>query len=158
MKRLYAVKRRPDTQPVILLVAQPEQVGEWAIVTPEGQRLMERFWPGALTLVFPRRLGGLTVGARLETLAFRAPDHPVALALLRALREPIASSSANRTGAPPAADADAVLAGLEGEVDLVLDAGKTPLAEASTILDMSGPTPRVLRQGHIPERELIGSS
>ena len=119
---------------------------------------MSRFWPGPLTLVLPRRPGGPIVGAAGPTIAFRAPANPVALQLLRALSEPIASSSANWAGAPPPVDADGVFKSLEHEVDLILDGGTTPLGTPSTILDLSGEEPRILRQGTISESELLASS
>lgn len=155
VRRLYAVKRRPESQPVILLVADRSLVEEWATVTPRAAAFMQQHWPGPLTLVLARRPGGPVVGAGGPTLAFRIPDHPVALELLLRLREPIASSSANRAGAPPPDHPDAVLHELEHEIDLILDGGTTPLRQPSTILDVSGDQPRVLRQGLIPERELL---
>jgi len=154
VRRLYDVKRRPGTQPVVLLVSSLEHVGKWAVVSPRAKRLMERFWPGPLTLVLRRRPGGPIIGAAGPTLAFRMPNHPVALDLLGGLKEPIASSSANRAGAPAPATADAVLAGLRQDLELVLDGGAAPLAQPSTILDLSGP-PRILRQGAIPQEELL---
>ncbi len=158
MRRLYAIKRRPATQPVVLLVAGADQVREWAVITPRAEALMRRFWPGALTLVLSRRPGGPIAGAEGQTVAFRAPDHPVALELLKGLAEPIASSSANRAGRPPPDDIDAVLLELEQELDLILDGGKTPLGRASTIVDLSASEPRLIRQGVIPEQQLLGRS
>lgn len=158
VRRLYAIKRRPDSQPVVLLVAEPVQVRGWAVVGAQAEALMSRFWPGPLTLVLPRRAGGPIVGAAGPTIAFRAPGNPVALQLLRALAEPIASSSANWAGAPPPVDADGVFKSLEHEVDLILDGGTTPLGSPSTILDLSGTEPRILRQGSISESELLASS
>jgi L-threonylcarbamoyladenylate synthase len=157
VRRLYAIKRRPPTQPVILLVADASQVPEWAVVTPRAEQLMLRYWPGPLTLVLMRRPGAPLVGAAGATLAFRAPDHPVALELLRGLTEPIASSSANHAGAPPPADAASVVTALDQELDLILDGGPTSLGQPSTILDLSADEPRILRQGVIPESELLRS-
>ena len=158
VRRLYAVKRRCDQQPVVLLVSEPDQVRGWAVVGERAEALMTRFWPGPLTLVLPRRAGGPIVGAAGPTVAFRAPDNPVALQLLRAFGEPIASSSANRAGAPPPVDADGVFKSIEHEVDLILDGGPTVIGTPSTILDLSGDVPRVLRQGSLSEMELLGSS
>jgi L-threonylcarbamoyladenylate synthase len=155
VRRLYAVKRRPADQPVVLLVDEPAQVRNWAVVSPRAEELMRHYWPGPLTLVLARRSGGPIVGAAGPTVAFRAPDHPVALALIRGLGEPIASSSANWAGAPPPTNADGVMASLEHEVDLVLDGGESQLGEPSTILDLSGDVPRILRPGVIPESELV---
>lgn len=157
VRRLYAIKRRPPDQPVVLLVADPGQVPEWAIISPEAEALMTRYWPGPLTLVLRRRPGAPIVGAGGATLAFRAPAHPVALELLGGVSEPIASSSANHAGAPPPADAASVQTALDRELDLILDGGPASHGQPSTILDLSGPRPRILRPGVIPEADLLRS-
>ena len=151
--RLYEVKLRPSAQPMVWLVVDRAQVQPFAIVSATAAELMARFWPGPLTLVLPARMK--TNG---PTIAVRAPNHQVALALLRSLDEPIASSSANRAGAPPPVDADQVIAGLRDGVDIVLDGGPCRIGHPSTILDLSGPTPRILRQGVIPASGLIAPS
>ena len=150
VRRLYEVKRRPAAQPMVWLVTGRGQVEGSAIVSAAADDLMHRFWPGPLTLVLPARQAG---GG--GTIALRAPDHAVALALLAALGEPIASSSANQAGQPPPVDADQVLAGLGDHLDLVLDAGPCHIGQPSTILDLSGAAPRILRHGAIPASELI---
>jgi L-threonylcarbamoyladenylate synthase len=148
--RLYQVKRRPSEQPMVWLVTDRAQVERFAVVSGAATALMARHWPGPLTLVLPARIP--TDG---PTIAVRAPDHEVALALLSALGEPIASSSANPAGQPPPVDADQVITGLGDALDLVLDAGPCRIGHPSTILDLSGATPRILRQGAIPSSELI---
>ena len=148
--RLYEVKRRPSEQPMVWLVTDRAQVERFAVVSLAAAGLMERFWPGPLTLVLLTRIP--TDGS---TIAVRAPDHDVALALLTALGEPIASSSANPAGQPPPVDADQVIAGLGDELDLVLDGGPCRIGQPSTILDLTGATPHVVRQGAIPSSELI---
>ena len=148
--RLYQVKRRPSGQPMVWLVSDQTQVERFAVVAPASAELIDRFWPGPLTLVLPARDPSPT-----PTIAVRAPDHPVALALLRALGEPIASSSANPAGQPPPVDADQVIAGLDDDLELVLDGGPCRIGQPSTILDLSGATPRILRQGAIPAAQLI---
>jgi L-threonylcarbamoyladenylate synthase len=148
--RLYQVKRRPSEQPMVWLVTDRAQVERFAVVSAAATELMDRYWPGPLTLVLRARVP--TDGS---TIAVRAPDHDVARALLSALGEPIASSSANQAGQPPPVDADQVIAALDDELDLVLDAGPCRIGQPSTILDVSGPTPRILRQGAIPSSELI---
>jgi len=147
--RLYDVKERPSGQPMVWLVPDRTQVERFAVVSTVAGDLMARFWPGPLTLVLPARdkSGG-------PTIAVRAPDHDVALALLRALSEPIASSSANPAGQPPPVDADQVIAGLGDRLDVVLDGGPCRIGQPSTILDLSGATPRILRQGAIPPVKL----
>jgi len=146
--RLYEVKRRPTGQPMVWLVTDRAQAERYAVVSPAAAELMARFWPGPLTLVLPSRVDE-------STIAVRAPNHEVALALLRALREPIASSSANLAGASPPVDADQVIEGLGDTLDLVLDGGACQIGQPSTILDLSGESPRILRQGAIPRTELI---
>jgi len=148
--RLYQVKRRPSGQPMVWLVSDRQQVERFAIVPSTAAALMTRFWPGPLTLVLPAR-----VDSDGATIAVRAPNHEVALSLLTSLGEPIASSSANTAGRPPPVDADQVIAGLGEELDLVLDGGPCRIGQPSTILDLSGATPRILRQGAIPSSELI---
>jgi L-threonylcarbamoyladenylate synthase len=148
--RLYDVKQRPAGQPMVLLVLDRAQAERFAIVSIAAVDLMTRFWPGPLTLVLPAR--DTSDG---PTIAVRAPEHEVALRLLRALGEPIASSSANPAGQPPPVDADQVIAGLGNRLDVVLDGGTCRIGQPSTILDLSGVTPRILRQGAIPDFELI---
>jgi L-threonylcarbamoyladenylate synthase len=148
--RLYQVKRRPAEQPMVWLVTDRAQVERFAVVSFAAADLMARFWPGPLTLVLPDR-----VRNDGSTIAVRAPNHHVALALLTALGEPIASSSANPAGQSPPVDADQVIAGLGDELDLVLDGGTCRIGQPSTILDLTGATPRILRKGAIPAAELI---
>ena len=148
--RLYQVKRRPSGQPMVWLVSDRSQVERFALVSGAAAELMARFWPGPLTLVLPARVSKDGSG-----IAVRAPNHEVALGLLTTLGEPIASSSANPAGQSPPVDADQVMAGLGDSLDLVLDGGPCRIGQPSTILDLSGATPRVLRQGAIPSSELI---
>ena len=151
VERLYAIKGRPAAQPMVWLVTGREQVEDEAIVSGAASDLMRRFWPGPLTLVLAAR-----AHPDGTTIAVRAPDHEVALTLLRSLGEPIASSSANPAGQPAPVDADQVIAGMGGRIDLVLDGGPCRIGQPSTILDLSGEVPRILRQGAIPASELIG--
>ena len=150
VSRLYRVKRRPEKQPMIWLVSNAAVVEPFAEISPRAADLMARFWPGPLTLVLAAKP---IVGE--PTLAVRAPNHPVALRLLTKLGEPVASSSANRGGEAPPTDADAVVAGLGDDLDIVLDGGPCELGQPSTILDLSGEGPRILRQGAIPASALL---
>jgi L-threonylcarbamoyladenylate synthase len=145
--RFYRSKRRPSGQPAILLVDSRLQVEPVATVSERAAGLMQHYWPGPLTLVLPSRSGQ-------GTIAVRAPNHPVALRLLTLLGEPVVSSSANRAGAAPPLDADAVIDGLGDDVDLVLDAGRCEIGVASTILDLSSDEPRILREGAVLASEL----
>ena len=148
VRGIFAAKGRPEAKGLILHLRDPEQAREVAEVSPLAQRLMARFFPGPLTLVLPAlpvvpaetRGGGATVAVRM-------PDHPVAFALIAASGRPIAAPSANLSGAPPPRTAAAVLAGLDGRFDLLLDAGPTPLGTPSTLLDLTSVPPHLAAGG-----------
>jgi L-threonylcarbamoyladenylate synthase len=158
VERIYRAKERPPEKGLILHVAAPEHVTQVAHgVGPLAQALMERFFPGPLTLVLPARdVVPSIVTADGSTVAVRMPDHPVALALIRACGSPVAAPSANRSGEPPPRTADEALRGLDGRVELVLDAGPCPVGTPSTIVDLTTAPPRVLREGAIPASVLEG--
>ncbi|GIW88724.1 MAG: threonylcarbamoyl-AMP synthase [Isosphaeraceae bacterium] len=151
VREIFEAKGRPATNPLIVHGADEAAV-RWAVAEwPEwAGRLAAQFWPGPLTLVLPRsERVAEEVTAGLGTVGVRVPDHRVALALLRTLGRPIAAPSANRsTGVSPTA-AEHVLADLEGRVDLVLDAGRTAVGIESTVVDVTGRLPRILRPGVI---------
>jgi L-threonylcarbamoyladenylate synthase len=153
VRRVYEVKGRPLSQPLILMMADAGQLETWADVDERARHYMKRWWPGPLTLVLRAREGvDPPLGGEDGTIAARVPDHEVALALLREVGEPLATTSANRSGEPPALTAleTAWVKGLAA----VLDGGRAPGQVPSTVLDLSGPHPRVLRQGPIREEEL----
>lgn len=152
--RLFLVKGRPRSVELPLLVADAQQALDLATAVPGcARRLMAHFWPGALTIVLPRREDvAADLGEDDETIGLRCPDHPVPLALCRALG-PIATSSANRHGAPPVTTAAELAATLPG-VALVLDAGTCDGA-ASTVVDSTGEVPKLLRAGSIDWDEIL---
>jgi tRNA threonylcarbamoyl adenosine modification protein (Sua5/YciO/YrdC/YwlC family) len=131
-----------------LLVAGEDQALQLATAVPDcARRLMARFWPGALTIVLPRREDlAADLGEEDATIGLRCPNHPVPLALCRALG-PIATTSANRHGFPAVTTAEALVAALPG-VALVLDAG-TCDHPSSTVVDTTGEVPKLLRAGSI---------
>ncbi len=144
--RLFLVKGRPRNVELPVFVAGLEQAAEVTTsLTPGAVRLMERFWPGPLTLVLPRR-GDLEadLGEDDATIGLRCPDHPVPLALCREFG-PYATTSANRHGSAPATTAGEVVEQLTG-VQLVLDGGPCE-GQPSTVVDATGETPRLLRAG-----------
>jgi L-threonylcarbamoyladenylate synthase len=119
--------------------------------------LAEKFWPGPLTLVLPRRAAcavALLAGAGLETLAVRVPAHPQAAALLRAVGRPVAAPSANRSGQISPTTAAHVLAGLQGRIAAVVDSGPCRVGVESTVLDLSTGTPFLLRPGGVAREAL----
>ncbi len=154
--RLFLVKGRPRQVELPVLVASEEQALELATAVPDAaRRLMARFWPGALTIVLPRREDvSADLGEEDETVGVRCPDHPVPLALCRVFG-PIATTSANRHGAEPLTTAAAVAEGLPG-VALVLDAG-TCNRPSSTVVDATGELPKLLRAGSIPWGEILST-
>ncbi|MCB1013851.1 MAG: threonylcarbamoyl-AMP synthase [Acidimicrobiales bacterium] len=151
--RLYALKGRPADMPVAVLVADVEQVRALADLPDPARRLAGAFWPGPLTLVLPRRPGlDLPLGGAAATIGVRWPDHPLVARLATAVG-PLATTSANRTGRPTPVTAGEAAASLTGDVAAVLDGG--PCAgTASTVVDVTGPEPVVLREGGLVEAQV----
>ncbi len=150
--RIFSVKGRPTTDPLIIHVKSRAQLDETAIAVPDvAYRLIDQFWPGPLTLVLTRseRIAA-AASAGLATVAVRMPAHPVALALLEAARVPVAAPSANRFAHPSPTTARHVLDDLDGRIPLILDGGPTTVGVESTIVDLTRSHPRLLRPGGIP--------
>ena len=149
--RLFEAKGRPATDPLIVHVAALSDAAALVTQMPDVARaLAERFWPGPLTLVFPRAPAvPLEVTAGLETVAIRVPAHPVARALLEAARLPIAAPSANLFSRPSPTRAAHVLEDLDGRIDMLLDGGPTLVGVESTVLDLTQDPPVVLRPGAV---------
>ncbi len=156
LARLYAVKGRPAEHPVIVHVAEPVQLAEWAAHVPRAARLLaDALWPGPLTLVVPRAArvpDGITGGG--DTVGLRVPDQPVALALLRAFGGGIAAPSANRFGHVSPTTAADVRADLGDDVDVVLDDGPCRVGVESTIVDCTGDELVILRPGGVTRERI----
>ncbi|MEM6852007.1 MAG: L-threonylcarbamoyladenylate synthase [Pseudomonadota bacterium] len=147
---IFEAKGRPRFNPLIVHVTGLEDAQRYGVFSPAALRLAETFWPGPLTLVAPRRDGARLswlATAGLDTVALRAPAHPAARALLAAADAPIAAPSANRSGAVSPTTADHVLGDLGGRIAAVLDAGPCDVGLESTIIEATGPEPRLLRAG-----------
>lgn len=147
---LFAVKGRPSFNPLIIHFHSSESAFRHVEPTPLAEKLGRAFWPGPLTLVLPRRPDTPivpTAGAGLPTLAVRVPRHPAALALIQRADRPIAAPSANVSGRVSPTTADHVLEGLNGRIAAVIDSGPTSIGVESTVLDLSGKGPRLLRPG-----------
>lgn len=155
-KAIFMAKGRPQDNPLIVHVSSFEEVVDLVSAVPETAiTCMERFWPGPLTLVMPKSAKiPAQVSAGLETVALRMPDHPVALALIRAAGVPIAAPSANLSGRPSPTLAQHVMEDLAGKVDAVLDAGACRVGLESTVLDLSEEIPTILRPGGVTREEL----
>lgn len=155
--RVFEAKGRPRFNPLIVHVASPDAAAEVAAFDARARELAARFWPGPLTLVLPRSSGcpvSLLASAGLDTVAVRIPDHPVALALFRATGRPVVAPSANRSGAVSPTTAAHVAESLGDAVDLILDGGPCRIGIESTVLDLSGPRPVLLRPGGITAEAL----
>jgi L-threonylcarbamoyladenylate synthase len=153
--RLFAAKGRPSFNPLIAHVADAAAARRAGKLSPLAETLAAQFWPGPLTLVVPASdLVCDLARAGLSTVALRVPKHPVAARMLAAFGKPVAAPSANRSGHVSPTTAEHVLADLPGLVDLVLDGGPTSLGLESTIVDMSGDAPRLLRSGGIPRADI----
>ncbi|MCC7276006.1 MAG: threonylcarbamoyl-AMP synthase [Alphaproteobacteria bacterium] len=147
---IFAAKGRPRFNPLIAHVPDVAAADRIAVLDARSRVLARRFWPGPLTLVLPRRPAGgvsLLATAGLDTVAVRVPDHPVALALLAAVDRPVAAPSANRSGRVSPTTAAHVAEGLGDRVALVLDGGPCRIGVESTVLDLTGPEPALLRPG-----------
>jgi L-threonylcarbamoyladenylate synthase len=156
VSRIFQVKGRPPSHPLIVHIGGAEQLDDWAKDVPETARLLaEHFWPGPLTLVLRRgpRVPLEATGG-LETVAVRVPAHPVALALLSAFGGGVTAPSANRFGSVSPTTADDVRAELGDAVDCVLDGGRCEVGVESTIVDATGELPGILRPGGVTREDL----
>jgi L-threonylcarbamoyladenylate synthase len=155
-ERIYRVKQRPRHLPLPVLLADSTQLAAVADSVPGIVRfLMRHFWPGGLTLVLPRKASFpdiITAGS--NKVAVRIPDHVVPLALIRGLGAPIIGTSANISDKPSPVTAEEVEQQLGSQIDLIIDMGRCRGGLESTVVDVTGETPVILRQGIIPEEEI----
>jgi L-threonylcarbamoyladenylate synthase len=153
---LFEAKKRPLDNPPIVHVADPKEVYRLVEeVPPKAQVLMDRFWPGPLTLIFKRSsIVPQETVAGLDTIAIRMPKHSIALALIKQSRCPIAAPSANLAGKPSPTTAQHVYEDLDGRIDAIIDGGSTNIGVESTVVDLSVDPPMLLRPGGTPFEEL----
>jgi len=154
--RIYEAKGRPSTSPLIVHVAAISMAKDLALHWPaEADSLAERYWPGPLTMVVPKRaVVPDIVTAGLPTVALRMPSHPVALELIRRAGLPIAAPSANRFTQLSPTTADHVRTSLGSAVDLILDGGPCEVGIESTVVSLAGPEPVLLRPGMVSLEEI----
>ena len=157
--RIFAAKGRPADNPLIAHIAG--ESGLAGLIAGEpcacARALMRAFWPGPMTLIFPKSPRvPREVTAGLDTVAVRMPSHPVARALIRAAQTPIAAPSANRSGRPSPTTAAHVLEDMEGRIPLILDGGPCEVGLESTVVDVTGARPRILRPGGVTLEMLEG--
>jgi len=156
VERVYQLKGRPREMALPLLLADSSQIDDVASdVSPLAWALIRRFLPGALTLVLPKAAGLpdiITAGG--ETVAVRIPAHPVPVALAEGIGSPIVGTSANLSGSPSALTAADVRDQFGDRIDLIIDGGRCPGGIESTVVDVTGEAPLVLREGAVSQREL----
>jgi L-threonylcarbamoyladenylate synthase len=155
VERVYRIKERQRRMALPLLLADIPQLDEVAISIPTSARLLaENFWPGPLTLVLLKSDSvSDTVSGGSETIAVRVPAHPIPIALARGVGTPIVGTSANLSGQPSTLTAEEAHAQLGNKADLIID-GECPRGKESTIVDLTGETPVILRQGALLIEEL----
>lgn len=155
-EKIYAAKGRPSDNPLIVHIAREEDLQRLARDVPEAAyKLMDVFWPGPVTMIFHKQpvVPDSTTGG-LDTVAVRMPSHPVAYELIRRSGVMIAAPSANSSGRPSPTTAGHVKEDLNGRIDMILDGGDCQYGIESTILDMTGAVPAILRPGYIT-REML---
>lgn len=156
VRRIFEAKGRPGDNPLIVHISRVDQLSPLitGAPSPAARALMDACWPGPMTLIFPKSPAvPAEVTAGLDTVAVRFPVHPAARSLIEAARRPIAAPSANRSGRPSPTTAAHVLEDMDGRVPLILDGGACAVGLESTVIDVTGDTPRILRPGGVtPER------
>lgn len=155
--KIFLAKGRPQDNPLILHVSTIEEV--YPLVQEVNDRaklLMERFWPGPLTIIFNKseKISYKLTGG-LDTIAIRMPKHNVALGLIKHSQVPIAAPSANTSGRPSPTEAKHVIEDMNGKIDMIIDGGSTGIGVESTVLDISGNVPTILRPGGITLEDLL---
>jgi L-threonylcarbamoyladenylate synthase len=157
IENLFIAKGRDFNKPIAVLVGETEQIEQVAEgFTENAKRLVDRFWPGALTVIVTKRAGLPEKLSPTSTIGVRMPDHAFARALLTACG-PLATTSANLSGRPNPITAADVLAQLDGRIDLLVDGGATPGGVPSTVVDCTVDPPIVLRHGAISDADIFSS-
>ena len=149
--KIYSAKGRPSDNPLIVHIAETDSVYQLAADVPEqAKKLMEAFWPGPLTIIFKKKeiVPDTTTGG-LDTVAIRMPSHPAALKLIKDSGVYIAAPSANLSGRPSPTTAAHVMQDMQGRIDMILDGGAVGIGIESTIVDVTGDRPTILRPGFI---------
>lgn len=161
-KQIYAAKGRPSDNPLIIHIADMEDLHQLVKEIPQkAKQMADAFWPGPLTMIFYKKdIVPLSTTGGLETVAVRMPSHPIAQALIRQSGVYIAAPSANTSGRPSPTKAEHVMEDLQGRIDMIIDGGQVGIGIESTILDMTEEIPVILRPGYITKEmmeQIIGT-
>ena len=159
IERLFKIKKRPETKPVPVMVRDIEMAKQLAFVNRKTEKILNEIWPGPVTAVLEKRdivPDILTAGKR--TVGLRIPNCQFTQALMENLEEPLTATSANFSGQPPLTSSSEVIKVFSKAYprpDLILDAGDLPVSPPSTVLDLTGPQPKILRVGPVSKKELL---
>ena len=155
INRLYVVKGRNNTKAIAVLLGDSNQLAQVTVdLSKFAQKVAQHFWPGPLTMIVPRHPSLPEILAPLPTIGVRIPNHPVALALLKAAG-PLAVTSANISGSDNTLTAKQVMKQLKGRIHLIIDGGRTPGGVPSTVIDCTISEPKILREGPISLKQLL---
>ncbi|MEW6606543.1 MAG: L-threonylcarbamoyladenylate synthase [bacterium] len=157
IRLIFEVKKRPISKPISLLISDFNELSRLAKDIPDDTwKLIDKFWPGPLTIILSASdlVPEMIMGEK-RTVGIRMPDNKIALALIESSKTPIACPSANISGHKEPTTCEEVMAGLKDKIDLIIDGGKTKLGIASTVLDLTGKSPVILREGAIGSKELF---
>jgi len=155
--KIFAAKNRPNFNPLIIHVAESVEAEQYGVMGPAARKLAQNFWPGPLTMILPKKAGGGVsdlVSAGLETLAIRVPDHKIMQAVIKKAGVPIAAPSANASGEPSATTPNHAAQSLGDNAPYILAAGACEVGLESTVIDLSGEVPVILRPGAITPEDL----
>jgi L-threonylcarbamoyladenylate synthase len=155
--QIFRIKGRPLERPLILMVAEPEDLKKVVVSVPrKAWQLIARYWPGPLTLILPRAESTLSIiCAGKETIGVRCPDNNISRVLIKRAGVPLATTSANISGQPSAKTAEEVKKQLNGKIPLIINGGPTRIGIESTIVDLTESPGRILREGAIKKEELV---
>ena len=154
--KIFAAKGRPADNPLIVHISSNEELSPLVSIIPRfAEKLIKHFWPGPLTIIFPKKnlVPDITT-ANSPFVAIRQPNHPVALLLIKEAGVPIAAPSANLSGRPSPTTADHVINDLYGKVDIIIDSGEVSVGVESTVLNLTGKIPQILRPGGLSLEEI----
>ena len=159
VNRVFEIKRRPDDKPLLVLIDKHYDLTRLVKQIPyAATRIMERFWPGAVTIVFKaKHILPINLTAGTERIGVRIPEHPVALALTAAVQGPITATSANiagNAGCSLVSDMDPLIT---DKLDLIIDVGALKGGMGSTVVDVTGDSPKILRQGAVSEKNIFAA-
>ena len=159
VERIFKIKQRPAENPILILIDDPKRLERLvAHISDAAKVILEHFWPGRVTLVFDASAevpDYLTAGT--GKIGIRLAGHPVAAALARAIQSPITGTSANLSGQPGCHQIEDLQPGVAEHLDLILNAGPLKGGNGSTVVDMTGEIPRVLREGVVTEKEILAT-